>query len=174
MRPSKPAGDLRLRDASAAELEGFNHLPRLARVGHETLVFAALVADRGAAREDARLDRTTSGSFPIGAVALPLLASDRGLDREGELLVARAVSSPSAAQTSRAPARSSASHTSAVARPFSRLRRSCHATMMPAASPRSQASTASPRARSRQDFDPETFCSMISAASSTPFERAQA
>src|SRR5215211_6613685 len=84
-----------------------------------------------------------------------------------------AVSSPSAAQTRRAPARSKASHTSAVPRPFSRLRRSCQATMIPAASPRSQASTASPSARSRQGFEPDTPCSTTSGASVTPFASAQ-
>jgi hypothetical protein len=62
---------------------------------------------------------------------------------------------------------------SAVARPFSRLRRSCQATMIPEASPREQASTASPRPRSRQGFEPETFCSTTSAASSTPAASAQ-
>jgi hypothetical protein len=47
-------------------------------------------------------------------------------------------------------------------------RRSCHATMIPPASPRSQAAIASPNARSRHGFEPETFCSTTSAASGTP------
>jgi D-Tyr-tRNA(Tyr) deacylase len=34
------------------------------------------------------LDRASARGLPVGAVPLPLLAGDRGLDREGELLVA--------------------------------------------------------------------------------------
>jgi hypothetical protein len=45
--------------------------------------------------------------------------------------------------------------------------------MIPDASPRSQASTASPSARSRHGFEPETPCSTTSGASSTPFASAQ-
>jgi hypothetical protein len=44
----------------------------------------------------------------------------------------------------------------------------------PGSSPASQASTASPKARSRHGFEPDTFCSTTSAASSTPAVAAQA
>ncbi len=79
VRPTEASADLRDWAAAGAKLERLQHLRGFALDRFEPSSALALVARGGAAREHALVDGASPRSFPVFAVALPLVAGERSL-----------------------------------------------------------------------------------------------